>query len=229
MRRIRSFAAALPLVGFALTPLAAQGAGSLVDEGTFVVTKAGAPAGTESFRIMRTDAGGFVATGRFSFDGSVVTSSLRTDSTGTPVQYGMNVNDGRTPVLKIVAAATGSRLSARSTDQRGDESMREYPLPAGRCLVLDDNLLHQTYFAGLGKRSGPVHVINTRASHPGSISVTERGSEPVDVGGHSVSARHYSLAGGAAAREFWVDGAGRLLRVEVPAQGIKATREELPR
>jgi uncharacterized protein DUF6134 len=229
MRRHRSFTAALSLMVLASSSVAGQGVGTLVDEGTFLVGKTGSPAGTESFKIVRLDDGNLMATGRYSAGTSHVTSSLHTDSVGTPIKYQLNVSDGRTSVLRVAALASGTRLSARSTDQRGDESMREYPVPSGRCLILDDDLVHQLYFVALGKRSGAVQVINTRASHGGTLTLTARGLEPVDVAGRSVTATHYSLSGGGAQREFWIDAAGRLLRVEIPALGLKATREELPR
>jgi hypothetical protein len=229
MRRHRSFAAALSLMVFASTAAAGQGVGSLVDEGTFLVSKSGSPAGTESFKIVRLDDGNLMATGRYTAGSSHVTSSLRTDSVGTPIKYQLNVNDGRASVLRVAALASGTRLSARSTDQRGDESMREYPVPSGRCLILDDDLVHQLYFVALGKRTGAVQVIDTRASRGGTRTLAAHGLEPVDVAGHSVTATHYTLSGGGAQREFWIDAAGRLLRVEIPALGLKAAREELPR
>lgn len=229
MRRLRSLAVAVAAFVLPAVSARAQGGGSVIDEGTFLITKAGAPAGTESFKIVRFDDGAFVATGRYSSASTLVTSSLRADSTGTPIKYQLNVNDGRTSVLKVAALSSGNRLSARSTDQRGDESMREYPVPSGRCLILDDDLLHQLYFVALGKRTGAVQVINTRGSHAGSLALSAHGLEPVDVAGRSVTATHYSLGSGAAQREFWVDATGRLLRVEIPALGLKATREELPR
>ena len=55
------------------------------------------------------------------------------------------------------------------------------------------------------------------------------GLEPVEVGGKSVTATHYSLVSGGVRRDFWLDASGRLLRVEIPSQQLVATREELPR
>ena len=55
------------------------------------------------------------------------------------------------------------------------------------------------------------------------------GLEPVDVGGKSMTGTHYSLVSGPVRYEFWIDAQGRLLRVEIPAQGVVATREDAPR
>jgi len=58
--------------------------------------------------------------------------------------------------------------------------------------------------------------------------VSSIGLEPVTIGGRSATATHYSLGNGLGRRDFWVDSAGRVLRVET-SQGLKAIREELPR
>src|SRR5438034_747523 len=57
------------------------------------------------------------------------------------------------------------------------------------------------------------------------VRLTARGLEPIEIGGRSVTATKYSLGSG---RQIWVDSAGRVLRV-AQADGIVATREELPR
>ena len=63
----------------------------------------------------------------------------------------------------------------------------------------------------------------------GPITLSASGLEPIDVGGRSVTATHYSLASGPVRTEFWVDAEGRVLRATIPSQGVVATREELPR
>jgi hypothetical protein len=232
MRRFRSIALAASVIVVSLgpdaAPIAAQGVGRAIDEGTFLITKTGAPSSTESFKIVRTDDGILQATARVTSGSQRLTSKLRTDSLGTPLEYSLLVNDGKATVLKIVAAAQTGRLSTQSTDQRGDVSMHEYPMSNGRSLILGDDFVHPLYFAALGKRAGALHVIDPRSSRGGTATLTARGLEPVDVGGRSATGTHYTLTVGAEQREFWVDPAGRLLRVEVPALGLKATREELP-
>lgn len=233
MRRFRSLAAApaLLLAASALhaSTLQAQAAGRLVDEGTLLVTKTGAPSATENFRILRLDGGVLLATGQLIAGTERVTSALRTDSLGTPLEYTLNVNDGRRNVLRVSALAHAGRLSSQSTDAHGDESMHEYPVSVGRCLILESELLHQTYFAALAPHRAGVEVISPRSSHGAMLTLQAHGLEPVDVAGRSVTATHYTLGSGPTQRDFWVDAAGRLLLVEVPSQGLKATREELPR
>jgi hypothetical protein len=219
------------LLGLAVsaTPLLAQGGGRIVDEGSFLIARAGAASETESFRITRMDDGQYRATGQLIAGTHRVTSTLVADSLGTPVTYTVNVRDKGEPTVTVSAVSHAGRLSARSQLQHGDESMREYPLTAGRCLILEDELLHQTFFIALGKRTGAVTVVNPRAARDAPFTVAALGMEPVTIAGQQVTATHYALRGGAGAREFWIDANGRVLQVAMPSIGVKATREELPR
>lgn len=224
--RLRSLTATT-LVGL-LGASSAFAQGQIIDEGAFTVTKPGGQTQTETFRIVRIDADVLQATGQILAGNQRITSRLRTDASGVPLEYARTVWDGRTKVSEVTAAAATGRLSVLTKDQRGDESMREYPLAGGRCVILDDDLLHETYFVGLTKSGvASAQVIDLRSPRPVSYTVTARGFEPIQVGGRTVTATHYSMEGGSARRDFWVDSAGRLLRVEV-SSGLKATREDLP-
>lgn len=202
--------------------------GQLIDEGAFTVTRPGGQTQTETFKIVRLDADMLQATGQILAGSQRITSRLRTDATGSPLDYARTVWDGRTKVAEVTAAVSPGRLSVLTRNQRGDESMREYPLSSGRSLILDDDLLHETYFVMLSKaRAGSAQVIDLQSPRPVSYTVTARGLEPIQVGGRTVTATHYSMEGGSVRRDFWVDSAGRLLRVEA-SSGVKATREDLP-
>lgn len=217
---------ALHLAMLGASPALAQG--RIVDEGTLIVTKTGTPARTENFKISRGENGLLTATGQVIAGSERVTSSLTTDSLGTPVRYEFVVKDGSAKALTVSAAARAGRLAASTTNQRGDESMREYPLTAGNSVILESGLFHQLYFLPLGRRVGSMQAIEPRTSHAGPVVLSANGLEPIDVGGRSVTATHYSLANGPVRIEFWLDAAGRLLRASIPSQGLLAAREELP-
>lgn len=224
-----SACAATCLVGSLSSAAAAQG--RLIDEGTFVITRAGGASATENFRITRIDNGQIQATGQLTSGARRETSRLVTDSLGTPLEYQVVSFDGttRTPATEIRAIASAGRLSALARNRRGEESMHEYPMTPGRCLLVDDELMHLLYFAPLAKREGAVDVINPRGAHGGGFTLVAHGLEPVSVGGKSVTGTHYSLSNGSTTRDFWIDGSGMLLRVEIRGANIVATREELPR
>ena len=201
----------------------------LVDEGTFVITRPSGANQTESFRIVRLDNATLRATGQLTSGTTRTSSTLITDTLGTPIEYRLDVRENGALTASVAAVARSGRLSARTTFQHGDESMREFPVSAGTCIILEDELLHQTYFAGLARRGATIQVISPRGARGHSATLSAHGLEPVTIGGRSVTATHYSLSNGAARRDYWVDDKGRLLRVELPEAGIRAVREELPR
>jgi hypothetical protein len=205
----------------------AQGRGRIVDEGTFTVTRPGAPSVAESFRITRTENDLLQATAQSSAGARRITSRLIADSTGSPTDYGLIVLDGRDTSFRVKVAGIGGRLSATSSNRRGDESMREYPSPAAT-IIVDDDLVHLAYFAAIRGRTGSVHLINPRTGTTATATVASQGLEPIDIGGRSTTATHYVITGGPVRRDFWLDSSGRLLRFETSA-GLKAIREELPR
>jgi hypothetical protein len=226
--RLRSVPLVLALsASTSASPALAQN--RVIDEGTFVATKGGAPSFTESFKIMRNESGLITATARVTAGSQHMTSVLTTDTLGTPVGYDLRVDDKGVKRYEVKAAARGGRLTSHTSSPGGEEAMREYPLSAGRTLILDSGLLHQLYFVALAKRTGAFQLIEPRASRSGSMTVTARGLEPLTIGGRSVTGTHYSVSGGSVRFEFWVDSEGRLLRVDSPADGLSATRDELPR
>jgi len=216
------------MVGAIGAPAVAGAQGRAVDEGTFIVTRRGAPSGTESFKIWRLEGGVLLATASAVSGAHHVTSSLRTDSLGTPAMYTVTVRDRGTLHDSVVVVARGGRLQSHA-QAHGDESMREYPVSAGNTLILEDDLVHQLFFVALAKHAGAIQVISPRTSRGSTATLTAVGLEPVEVAGKSLTAAHYSLNGGSGRRDFWIDSAGRLLRVEAPGDGLKAVREEIPR
>jgi hypothetical protein len=222
-------ARAVPMVALCtLAGTSANAQARIVDEGTFAITRAGVSE-TESFRIGRAENGLMRATGKLVSGTMRVSSALTVDSLGTPVSYEVTVTDKGAKVIGVNAAGGGARLVATSNDQRGGESMREYPLSTGQSMILEDGLLHQLFFAPLGKRLGKVQIINPRASRVVGGTLTALGLEPVDIAGKSITGTHYSLVSSGDRRDFWTDASGRLLRVEIPSQQLVATREEPPR
>lgn len=217
----------VPIV-LATSSVPAFAQGRPIDEGTFMVTHTGSAPHTESFKIWRLEGGALLATGSAIAGVHRVTSSLRTDSMGTPITYTVTVHDGGSLHDSVVVAARGGRLQSHA-QARGDESLREYPVTAGSTLILEDDLVHQLFFVALAKRVGGLQVINPRAARGGRAMLVAHGFEPVEVAGKSLTAAHYSLNGGSGRRDFWIDSAGRLLRVDAPAEGLRAVREEMPR
>jgi hypothetical protein len=226
---VRVLLLALPTaVATVLTPTA-RAQSRTIDEGTFAITIAGKPAGIENFKITRVDSALITGAGQMTQGSQQVTSSLTTDGGGTPLRYEVAIRNSGVQALKVAVNAVGGRLTATSSNQRGDESMHDYRLSPGHSVILEDGIVHQLYFVPLGKRLGTVEAIAPRESRTGHLALSSPGLEPIQVAGRTINATHYTLGDGAARRDFWVDAGGRLLRMEMPSRQLVAVREEPPR
>ena len=202
----------LRLVSVALAisvPLRAQTTG-VVDEASFTVTRAGAPYGTESFKIVRrlgTQGVEYAAQCTRTIEGQVLRTMLSTDSTGNLTSYSR--------------ATTGSgqgRLTARpalnrlTVNEEGSQaSSRDYMFAPGT-VILDDDVIHQLYFV-TWRDPRSVAFVAPGGRSTGTGTLTEVGREDLALGGTTVAAVHYSFGSGDDRREIWVDSERRLLKV----------------
>ncbi len=222
---------ALVLAGAALRPPTAIGVpqAGIIDEGAFRISRPGATTPeVESFRIQRADNGQLTATAQVNAGPHRAVSRLVTDSDGAPISYELDIFENRVRTAVVKAQGASGRLSTVVSDRQGDESQRDYPIGREHSVILDDELVHQLYFLRLTSRSGSVRVISPHAARTGTFVISAHGLEPVDVGGQSVTATHFSLVNGGDRRDVWLDPGGRVLRAET-SSGFKAVRDELPK
>jgi hypothetical protein len=208
-----------------------------VDEGSFSITRNGAPAGREEFSIRKTPGGEggavYVASATVAYDGRRLSPALRADATGSPLAYQVEVKVGSEVQERLTGQVGRGRFSALTKTPRG-ESAKEYVVSDG-ALILDDDVFHQYFFVAQSSRVGgsTVAVVVPRRNAQLAMRVDERGGESVTVGGRALSARHLVLregaAPGGAERDVWVDAQGRVLKVSIPSRGIVALRDEPPR
>ncbi|HEX6966124.1 MAG TPA: DUF6134 family protein [Gemmatimonadaceae bacterium] len=202
-----------------------------VDEGSFTIYRGGASIGRETFTIRRdVNPGGdvFVASGSVQLDDQHIMPALRTDAGGAPLAYQVEVRTGSQVRERLSGQVGRGRFSARVKTARG-ESAKEYIVSDG-ALVLDDDVFHQYYFLALGNRTGTVPIIIPRRNVQLVMQVASSGTTPVTIGGDPISARHFTLTEpSGAVRQLWVDSKGRVLKVQLGAQGLTAVRDEPPR
>ena len=232
MTHVRSLAAATCLAALTLAgssagaPLSAQGI--ILDQGAFRISRTGGPGNeVETFRIQRGDNGQLVATSERIADNGRITSRLIADTLGTPIHYSLRMVENHVQTTQVLAEAGSGRLSTSVSNQRGDESQRDYPMGREHSVILDDGLVYQLYFLRLASRTGLVRVISPHAAKAATFVIAAHGLEPIEVGGQSVTATHFSLANGGDRRDVWLDAEGRVLRAET-SSGLKAVRDELP-
>jgi hypothetical protein len=212
--------------------VSAQALSRTIDEGTFLISRGGAPAGRESFRITRSGPGAgesYRATAQVALGDRRIVPMLTCDSTGSPVSYDVAVQGGSEQGVRLQARARPGRFTSMLRTRDG-ESTHEYFVPSG-VVVLDDDVVHQLYFVTLrGRRSGSLTLLAPRTGAQAVASLENQGAASVEIGGSSIAATHFVLsAAGFSRRDFWIDSAGRVLRAAIPDRGLVAQRDELPR
>lgn len=204
---------------------------AVVDEGTFTITRNGAPVGREAFRIVRAPAPGgqvFLASGTTVIGERRVQPRLGTDSMGVPVSYRAEVTEKGAVVQLLRGTGRPGRFGVVSRLANGSESAREYVLTNG-ALLLDENIFHQFYFIPLAVSHSRAAVIVPGTGTQQQFTIATHGVEPVEIAGTRVPGRRYSITGEKGGRDVWVDQRGRLLKVSIPEQGLVALRDDPPR
>ena len=228
---VRSLAGAVLAVGPALAaPAAAQV--TTVDEGSFSISRGGDRIGSEVFAIRQTPGAErgmiYVSSATITTGDRRVLPALRTDERGVPLAYQLEVRVNGASHERLNGLVGRGRFSAQLRTA-GGESASEIVVADGARLV-DEDVFHQYFFVALGNRRGSVPVIVPRRGEQVTVEVVDRGSDPVTVGGRSLAATRLSITTkGAPERSVWVDGEGRVLKVEVPAHRLVALRDAPPR
>lgn len=215
-------------------PAAAPSQVTVVDEGSFTISRSGAKIGREVFTIRRTPGPGgdvYVANATVEFDAERLAPALRADDSFAPLAYQLEVRSGGEVRERLRAIVGRGRISAQVKTAKG-ESTKEYIVADG-ALVLDDNVFHQYYFLARrasGSGSGSVPVVVPQRNTQVVMRVSAQGNDAVTIGGRGVAARVLVLTEpGGATRHIWVDDQGRVLKVVLDARGITALRDEPPR
>ena len=228
---IRTLARTALAAGPALaSPASAQV--TTVDQGSFSISRGGDRVGSEVFAIRQTPGAErgmiYVSSATITAGDRRVLPALRTDERGVPLAYQLEVRVNGASRERLTGLVGRGRFSAQ-VQTTGGESASEIVVSDGARLV-DDDVFHQYFFVALGNRRGAVPVIVPRRGEQVTVEVVDRGSESVTVGGRALAATRLSLTSkGAPERSVWVDGAGRVLKVEIPAQKLIALRDEPPR
>ncbi|MGH7476881.1 MAG: hypothetical protein ACRELD_11365 [Longimicrobiales bacterium] len=228
MIRLQSIVLALGCMS--LLPALADAQTTVLDEGTFRIMLNGREVGRETFSIRQSGSGGdavIVAQGRISLGGEQISSSLELQGAGLrPAAYEVQVEGDSEQ--RITGRVSSGRFSARILSAAG-EQMREY-LASDGAVVADDGVAHHYYFVAQqalqGAANMPLLIPRQSRQTAAQVALSE---DRIEVGGRTVSAQLLRIEpAGGDERRVWVDGEGRVLRVEVSARGYVAVRASLP-
>ncbi len=216
------------------TPTAPERQQNAVDVGSFTILREGARVGREQFSLRRVgspDGIEFELRAESAIGERRLATRLETDSAGTPMRYSAEVREGTTVVLKLGGQRVRGRFATLARTDRG-EAAREYLLPAGT-VVLEDESFHQAALLWLSRerrmdvaRSALAPMNNSERSIRVTLDVA---SDSVVVAGVRLAAARWIVDDSRNRRVIWVNPDGRILRVTVPALGLEAVRDDVPR
>lgn len=215
--------------GVAPCPLAAQSV--LVDEGTFVLTVDGKPAGTETFQIRRSGLGNdaiVIAHGQVSLteaEGKVELNPLLEANMpgGAATSYHLKVTGAQTSELSLKLA--GRRYVSLIRSKAGEEE-REF-LARPETHILEQGVAHQYYFLRNVQEGQATPVIEPRTRKQLQFTASASSDVQLQLGPNTVAARRVTFTAGDDARTVWFDRQGRVLKVEIPSLGYVAERQDL--
>jgi hypothetical protein len=224
---------ALPWLAAALIgATAAARPQGFLDQGIFVIARAGTAIGREEFAVRPVAGGrgegGVLAVATVRYQGRELRAALELTADHVPVSYQLDVTAAGRLVQRLSGQFGRGRFAVRIVAPSG-EVAREFPVPAS-AVVLDDDVFDQYYFVpranGAPER---ISVVRPRQTSLVSAEVSSLGRDTVVVGGRAVAAEHYAVVlPGEDRREFWFSPSGDLLKVALPGTGITATRLSLP-
>ena len=220
------------LLVLGLTAHSAAGQVTVVDEGSFSISRGGDLIGRENFSIRHvpTTAGAFetLTRGLIVRGAQRLTVDLSADSTGVPARFQSKVTVEGRAGDSYRAEVIGRRYSARALRSTG-ESARELLLP-NEALLVEDDVLHLWQFV-VARGPGAVPVVIPARGLVLTLTVEDAVADRVSIALQSIDARKFIVREGTSGvvREVWTDSAGRLLKLAVPAERLVAVRDDAPR
>jgi hypothetical protein len=202
-----------------------------IDTGTFVVRHDSVELARETFELRSIERGGspagwaLASAARYE-GGAAVTVALRL-VVGTDSEPGSLEFDVASPQQpsRILGQASPGRFTVRTLGRRS-EGAREYSL-AGPTVVLDDSVFAPYLFVAWRARAGrsvTVTVLDLRAERRDPATVADLGIVATTLNRDPATLRHIVVTDGATKVDVWLDPTGRLMRVDVPARGLRIER-----
>ena len=230
--------AAMFACNLAAWPQEASGGPSAVnvdDEGVFVISMAGRPVGSESFKIHsardRIEARSEI---RLSIEKNGKTVNVEsfpdlvTDSQLRPLTYAWRLRGPQSSRLEVDFRTRPVKVRYHTVN--GSEDARDFDLPAD-VVVLDDNVIHHFQLMvarleaiGGGKQTFRVFV--PQEALPSLMTVEDLGTSAAPDNTPTSGLRHLVVTTDVTHVDLWVDDKLHVQRVSVPAAQIEASRKK---
>jgi hypothetical protein len=211
--------------------------GERLDVGSFTITSHSQRLGREQFSLQRVTGGDgvtFELRSESAIGDRRAAVRLETDSAGTPVRYSIEERTGASVTLRLGGQRVRGRFQTLSRSPSG-ESAREYLLVPGALVMEDEGVLQ---YAMIVRRalvnagdSTRVPILTPTANRQGTVRlVLESNSDTVSIAGSKRPVRRWRVVTESGeVRLIWADNESRLVRVQIPARGLDALRDDIPR
>ncbi len=205
-----------------------------LDVGSFTILREGARVGREQFSLRHVgspDGVAFELRAESAVDDRRLATRLETDSAGSPLRYTAEVRSGADIVLRLGGQRVRGRFATLARTDRG-EAAREYLLPES-AMVLEVESFHQIAMAvraRAGRTDFTIRALAPMENRERDVRFTlDAAVDSVTVAGVRLTAARWIVDDPGRRRVLWTDAEDRVLRVTVPALGLDATRDDVPR
>jgi hypothetical protein len=214
-----------------------RGQSARLDVGSFTISVNGQRVGREQFSMQQvlTNDGATLEVRSESAVGDTRTAlRLEADSAGTPVRYSIEARRGAELTLRLGGQRVRGRFATLARSVTG-EAAREYLLRPGAVVVEDDGVVQYALLVrgrGLAEGNGvTLPSLTPVANAQGAVRVVlEATSDTVIIAGaRRVAKRYRVVTTSGEVRVVWAEGEGQLLRLRIPARGLEAVRDDVPR
>jgi len=204
------------------------------DEGVFVISMAGRPVGSESYKI-HSSPGRIEARGEIRLDieknGKTVSvesfPDLVMDTQLRPLTYAWRLHGPKTSRLEVDFRARPAKVRYHTIN--GSEDDRDFDLPPD-VMVLDDNVIHHFQLIaarlqamGGGKQTFRIFV--PQEALPSLMTVEDLGISATQDRSDASGLRHLLITTDVTHVDLWVDDKLHVQRVSVPAAQLEALRK----
>jgi len=231
LKALAAFVLAAPIYARAQSPTALN----FNDQGTFVISYAGRPIGTEKFSI-RTTSKQVEAQGeiRLQYEDGGRRVDLQTfpklvlDSALEPITYTWDEKSPDSNHLEVDFRSSPARSTLKKSD--GKEDVREFRF-GPNLVVLDDNVVHHYELLAVRylQKPGGIQAFNgyiPQEALPGALAVSDAGTGGAKMDGKNKNLKHLIVSTDSLRVDLWVDQAGRVERVSFPSAQLEATRKK---
>jgi hypothetical protein len=204
------------------------------DEGVFVISLAGRPIGSESFKI-HSSSGKVEAQGEIRLhierNGKTVDvqsfPDLVLDPQLHPVTYTWNQKGPQSSRLQ--ADFRGKLARVRYKTISGNEDDRDFELPPD-VVILDDNVFHHyqlitARYQAMGGGKQTFRIFVPQEALPSLLTVEDMGNAASTTDGVTANLRHLLITTDVTHLDLWVDDQQHIERVSVPAAQLEAIRK----